>query len=39
MQALVDAGHDANSRDSCAPVPDCRISQFLAASFAVSATF
>ena len=42
MQALLSNGHDANSRDSCAPLPNCRISQVIAPSspaIAVSATF
>ena len=34
MQALLHAGRDANSRHPCAPLPYCRTSQFLAASFA-----
>ena len=34
MQALLRAGHDATFRDSYAPLPSCRVSRFLAASFA-----
>jgi hypothetical protein len=36
MQALLRDGHDARFRDSYAPLPYCRVSQFLAASFARS---
>ncbi len=32
MQALLHADHDANSRGSCAPLPYCLASQFLAAA-------
>jgi hypothetical protein len=39
MQALVFAGQDVKFRDGYAPLPFCRVSQFLAASFAVFATF
>ncbi len=39
MQALVRAGHDVTFRDSYAPLPSCRISQFLAASFARNRRF
>ena len=34
MQALVRAGQDVKFRDSYAPLPSCRVSRFLAASFA-----
>ena len=33
VQALLRAGQDATSRDSYAPLPSCRISEFLAAPF------
>ena len=39
MQALLHAGHDANSHDPCAPLPYCRTSQFPAASFARNLRF
>ncbi len=34
MQALVRAGQDVTFRDQYAPQPYCRVSRFLAASFA-----
>jgi hypothetical protein len=34
MQSLIHAGHDANFRNSCVPLPYCRTPQFLAAAFA-----
>ena len=34
MQALVRAGQDVTFRDVYAPLPSCRVSRFLAASFA-----
>ncbi len=34
VQALLRAGQDATFRDSYAPLPSCRVSRFLAASFA-----
>ena len=34
MQTFVRAGQDVKFRDSYAPLPSCRVSQFLAASFA-----
>ncbi len=34
MQALVRAGEDVKFRDLYAPLPSCRVSRFLAASFA-----
>ncbi len=34
MQTLVRAGQDLKFRDSYAPLPSCRVSRFLAASFA-----
>ena len=39
MQALVRAGVDVTFRDSYAPLPSCRVSQFLAASFARNRRF
>ena len=39
MQALLRAGHDVKFRDEYAPLPYCRISQFLAASFARNRRF
>jgi hypothetical protein len=39
MQALVRAGQDVNFRDSYAPLPSCRVSRFLAASFARNRRF
>ena len=33
MQAHLRAGHDVKFRDSYAPLPSCRVSRFLAASF------
>ena len=39
MQTLVRAGHDVKFRDSYAPLRYCRVSQFLAASFARNRRF
>ena len=39
MQALLRDGHDATFRNSYAPLPYCRVSQFLAASFARNRRF
>ncbi len=39
MQTLLNAGHDANSCRSYAPLPRCRISEFLAAPFARNRRF
>ena len=39
MQALVRAGQDVTFRDSYAPLPSCRVSRFLAASFARNRRF
>ena len=39
MQVLLREGHDATFRDPYAPLPYCRISQFLAASFAGTRRF
>ena len=39
MQALLRAGQDVKFRDPYAPLPSCRISRFLAASFARNRRF
>ena len=39
VQALLRAGQDATFRDSYAPLPSCRVSRFLAASFARNRRF
>ncbi len=39
MQALLNAGHDAQYRDECAPLPNRRISESLAASLPAIAVF
>jgi hypothetical protein len=39
MQAFLRAGQDATFRDSYAPLPSCRVSRFLAASFARNRRF
>ena len=39
MQVLLREGQDATFRDPYAPLPYCRISQFLAASFARNRRF
>jgi hypothetical protein len=39
MQALVRAGYDIKFRGPYAPLPSCRVSRFLAASFALNRRF